>query len=111
VSESVRAGDVLLEQRPLERVELDVARGTATLCCSGATLRFEGIAATTLLGPWDGARGVVEHATVVAVEAGQVCVEVRVRFATVPRVYRVVCARVSRGAAGQRIVGARKRTT
>jgi hypothetical protein len=85
------AGEILLRERSLRAVELDVRRARARLRCADVTLTLEGIRATTLLGPWDGATGTVEHVKVVAVAAGAICVEVRVRYVTVPRVYRVVC--------------------
>lgn len=84
-------GEVLLAGAELLAVELDVDHGRARLVCTSATLEFEGVRATTLLAPWDGNRGTVEQAKVVAQDAGELCVEVRVRFVTVPRVYRVVC--------------------
>jgi hypothetical protein len=89
------AGAILLRDVALESVLLDVTRGRIELRCEGTTLVFEGVRATTLLGPWDGARGRVEEARVVAVEPGSTCVEVRVRYETVPRVYRIVAAQCS----------------
>ena len=89
-------GEVLLAERALRSVELDARRGRALLRCEGVSLCFERVHATTLLGPWDGAPGTVEHVKVVAAGAGEICLEVRVRWATVPRVYRVVCAAVRR---------------
>jgi len=91
-----RTGEVLLADAALQSVELDVDRGRARLRCREAELEFEGVRATTLLGPWDGAPGIVEHARVVASEPQGICVEIRVKYSTVPRVYRVVCTAVRR---------------
>jgi len=91
----VVAGATLIADEALLRAELDVARATVRLGCARSELVAEGVVATNLLGPWDGAAGVVEWARVVAVEAGETCVELRVRFATVPRHYRLVAKRVA----------------
>ena len=91
-----RRGRVVLAGARLESVELDVARGVARLRCEGTTLEFGRVRATTLLAPWDGAPGTVERVTIVAADAGELGLEVRVRYSTVPRVYRVVCGSVRR---------------
>jgi hypothetical protein len=88
------AGEFLLRDAALRSVAIDVERGRIRLRCERTTVTFDGIRATTLLGPWDGASGEIEHVKVLSVDAGETCLEVRVRFATVPRVYRVVCREV-----------------
>ena len=90
----MNAGDVLLADVELAGVELDVERGSARIRAAGASLEFEAVRATTLLSPWDGARGRIEHVKVLAIDAGEICLEVRVRYETVPRNYRVVCGSV-----------------
>ena len=92
----ISVGTCLLEGCELRRVELDLTERRARLVCEGATVAFEGVRAATLLAPWDGATGIVEELRVVAVAAGEICLELRVRYATVPRVHRVVCTDVRR---------------
>jgi len=89
-------GAELLAEAELERVELDVKRGRARIECTGASVLISGLRAGTLLSPWDGAPGVVEHLRVVAIDAGEICLELKVRYATVPRVHRIVCTDVRR---------------
>lgn len=91
-----RPGEVLLAGVRLLAVELDVASGCAWLRCEGGGLELERVHATNLLSPWDGAPGQLEHVKVLEIEAGLAALEVRVRYATVPRVYRVVCGGVRR---------------
>lgn len=83
-------GAVLVVEEVLEAVAFDVAAATLRLRTARHDLCARGLVATNLLGPWDGAPGVVEWLKVVAVAAGETCVELRVRYATVPRHYRLV---------------------
>ena len=55
-------------------------------------MTFREVAAATLLGPWDGRAGRVEWLRVVDHDQDAVCLELRLDFGAVPRVYRVVCA-------------------
>ena len=98
-SETPRPGAVLLAAAALERVEFDVLAATITIAASGTRLVFRGVRATNLLAPWDGARGSVEYVRVADVVAGELCLELRVRYATVPRNYRLVCKSVVRESA------------
>jgi len=90
-----KAGDVLLAAAPLERVEFAVVDGAILLVAGGRRVRFGSVRATTFLGPWDGTPGAVEWLRVVAADAGELCLELRVRWREVPRVYRMVCASVT----------------
>ncbi|MSR45724.1 MAG: hypothetical protein EXS13_01430 [Planctomycetes bacterium] len=83
-------GAVLVVEEVLETVALDVAIATLRLRTARHELCARGVVATNLLGPWDGAPGVVEWLRVVSIAAGETCVELRVRYATVPRHYRLV---------------------
>lgn len=91
-----RPGQILLEQVALRSMTLDAVNSTIRIETAGDRLEFGAIRATTLLGPWDGARGVVERAEVVAAAAGEICVSIQVRFETVPRTYRLVCGSIQR---------------
>lgn len=95
-----KSGDVLLRDAPLERLEIAVDDGAILLTAGGRRVRFEGIRAATFLGPWDGTPGRVEWLRVVGVDAGEVCLELRVKWREVPRVYRMVCGRVAVDDAG-----------
>jgi len=83
-------GDRLLVEEELAALRFDVRAGTLELVTARHRLRAREVRATNLLGPWDGAPGVVEWLAVAAVAAGETCVELRVRYATVPRHYRLV---------------------
>lgn len=83
------AGEPLVAGEALRRVELDVARGTLRIEFERSVLDAAQLVATNLLGPWDGAPGVAEWVRVVAEQAGETCVELRIRYATVPRHYRI----------------------
>jgi hypothetical protein len=93
---SVRPGQVLVEQVALRSMTLDAENAAIRIETERERLEFGAIRATTLLGPWDGARGVIERAEVVAAAAGEICVSIRVRFETVPRTYRLVCGSIQR---------------
>jgi hypothetical protein len=90
-----KAGDVLLADASLERVEFAVADGAILLVAGGRRVRFGSVRATTFLAPWDGTPGTVEWLRVVAAGAGELCLELRVRWREVPRLYRMVCAGVT----------------
>lgn len=92
---AAKAGDVLLADAPLERVEFAVDDGAILLSAGGRRVRFGSVRATTFLGPWDGTPGAVEWLRVVSAGAGELCLELRVRWRDVPRVYRMVCASVT----------------
>lgn len=92
---ALAAGATLIADEALVGVELDVARATLRLRCARTELVAEGVVGTNLLGPWDGATGVVEWLRVVGVEAGETCLELRVKYATVPRHYRLVARNVT----------------
>lgn len=93
----MKAGDVLLESAPLERVEFAFDDGAILLAAGGRRVRFEGVRATNFLGPWDGTPGRIEWLRVAGAGAGELCLELRVKWREVPRVYRMVCAGVSVG--------------
>lgn len=83
-------GARLLLEEPLEWLGVDVRTGSIELRTERHVVLAAQVCAANLLGPWDGATGVVEWLEVVAIEGGAICVELRVRFATVPRHYRLV---------------------
>ena len=89
-----KVGDVLLRDAPLARLEFALDDGSVALHAGGRRVRFEGVRATSFLGPWDGTPGTVEWLRVVGVDAREICLELRVRWREVPRVYRMVCAAV-----------------
>jgi hypothetical protein len=92
---ALRVGDVLLRDAPVASVEFLVADGVVVLAAGGRRVRFTAVRATTFLAPWDGTPGTVEWLRVVGVDAREICLELRVRWREVPRVYRIVCAAVA----------------
>ncbi len=89
-SRTLAPGQRPLVEEELSGLQFDVRAGTLELLTARHRLHARDVRATNLLGPWDGARGVVEWLEVAAVAAGETCVELRVRYATVPRHYRLV---------------------
>jgi hypothetical protein len=92
-----KIGDVLMRDAPVERLEFAIGEGCVQLSAGGRRVRFEAVRATNLLAPWDGTPGTVEWLRVVGVDAREICLELRVRWRDVPRVYRMVCAAVRVG--------------
>ena len=90
----LRVGDELLRDACFDRLEIEPAHGAVRIDAGGRRVTFEGVRATTLLAPWDGTPGSIEWLRVVAVDADSVCLELRVAWREVPRVYRMVCAAV-----------------
>jgi hypothetical protein len=91
----LKAGDVLLEGVALERVEFALDDGAILLTAGGRKIRLEGVRATNLLGPWDGTPGRIVWLRVAGAGADELCLELRVQWREVPRVYRMVCAGVA----------------
>ncbi len=87
-------GETLVADAPLRRIELDLGAGSLRLHLDSVVVECSGIVATNVLGPWDGTPGIVEWLRVVAIEEGATCLELRVRFTVVPRVYRLVARSV-----------------
>ena len=90
-------GDVvepLLRGAPLDRVEIDVTGARVVLRADGRRVEFRGVAAANVLGPWDGTAGIVDQIRRVASVGDRRCFEICVRFAAIPRVYRVVCSSI-----------------
>jgi hypothetical protein len=90
-----KAGELLLRDAPLERVEFAPDDAALILAAGGRRVRFAGVRATNFLAPWDGTPGTVEWLRVASAGAGEICLELRVRWREVPRVYRMVCASVT----------------
>ncbi len=89
------AGATLLAGEALERIEIDVVGSRVLLDFERTRIEAFGVVATTLLAPWDGATGVAEWLRVEAVQGGEVCLELRMRYVTVPRHYRLAARRIT----------------
>jgi hypothetical protein len=94
ISRALGVGDRLVVEEEFLKLSVDARHGRLELSTARHRLVARDVRATNLLGPWDGATGVVEWITVAAVAAGETCVEMRVRWATVPRHYRLVACSI-----------------
>ena len=77
--------------QPVKTVIFDAVQSRVEVQFSSGRVEFEGIAATTLMGPWDGKPGAAEWLRCVHQGAGQSCFELRIAFGPIPRVFRIVC--------------------
>ncbi len=82
--------------RALGAVRIDLPARWIELSLEGGSLLFTEVISSNLLGPWDGAEGTIEDIEVVDQDADVLCLEIRVRFTSVPRRYRVVCRHLSK---------------
>lgn len=89
------AGATLVAGEALLGVTLDVAGGRLVVDFERTRIEARELVATTLLAPWDGAPGVAEWLRVEAVQGGETCLELRMRFTTVPRHYRIAARQVT----------------
>ncbi len=86
------AGQTLLS------ITLDFASSAARLQLEEECVSLEEVRSATLAAPWDGTACKVEYLRIVDRSAGELCVELRVRYSEVPRTYRIVCGQLHRRA-------------
>jgi hypothetical protein len=82
---------------PLRGVRFDLEQSWIALDFADWTLELRGIRSSTLLAPWDGKPGEVEWCRLVQRTADEYCLELRVLFGPIPRVFRIVCEGVEEG--------------
>jgi hypothetical protein len=80
-----------LHDHPLESLRFDLGDARVTAQIGPYQVEWSGVRATTLLSPWDGAPGQVEWLQLLEEGDGECCLELRVRFGAIPRVFRIVC--------------------